>query len=124
VRRHAPVAAASGTDLQALPAEKLATAGGFDLVINASATSLAGVAPPAPAQVLGEGCCAVDLVYGPSARAFLDWSLQHGAGKAIDGLGMLVEQAALAFEGWRGVRPQTAPVLAALCARLADPGRH
>ena len=124
VQRHAAVAAASHTDLQALSPEQLPGAGTFDLVINASSTSLAGQAPPAPPQVLAEGCCAVDLVYGPSARVFLDWALHHGAARAIDGLGMLVAQAALAFEGWRGVRPQTAPVLAALRARLANPGAH
>jgi shikimate dehydrogenase len=60
----------------------------------------------------------VDLVYGPAAQPFVDWARAHGAARASDGLGMLVEQAALAFSWWRGVTPDTAPVLAALRERL------
>jgi shikimate dehydrogenase len=56
------------------------------------------------------------MMYGPAARPFLAWAEAHGA-RARDGLGMLVEQAAQAFWLWRGVMPQTAPVLAALRAR-------
>ena len=63
------------------------------------------------------GALAVDLMYGRAARPFLDWALAHGA-TPRDGLGMLVEQAAESFFVWRGVRPATAPVLAALRARL------
>ena len=58
------------------------------------------------------------MMYGPAARGFLAWA-QAGGARAFDGLGMLVEQAAEAFHLWRGVRPQTAPVLATLRARLA-----
>ena len=58
------------------------------------------------------------MMYGPAAQVFLDWATAHGA-QARDGLGMLVEQAAQAFELWRGVRPLTAPVLAALRERMA-----
>lgn len=126
VQRHAAAARKAGADLQAAPLDALDHlsrqpdgSNGFDVVINASATSMTGAAPPAPARVLGEGCFAVDLVYGAAAEPFLQWALSHGAGRAIDGLGMLVEQAALAFEWWRGVQPQTAPVLQALRARLA-----
>ena len=61
---------------------------------------------------------ALDLMYGAAAQAFLDWAAAHGAA-GRDGLGMLVEQAAEAFALWRGVRPETATVLAALRARLA-----
>jgi shikimate dehydrogenase len=90
---------------------------GFDVVINASASSLQGAAVPVPAQVLARGALAVDLMYGPAAKVFLDWAQAAGA-QARDGLGMLVEQAAEAFYLWRGVRPQTAAVLASLRAQL------
>jgi shikimate dehydrogenase len=86
------------------------------VVINASASSLEGAAPsPVPETVLRPGTLAVDLMYGPKAQPFMDWARRHGA-EPRDGLGMLVEQAAEAFELWRGVRPDTAPVMAALRA--------
>jgi shikimate dehydrogenase len=66
---------------------------------------------------------ALDMMYGAAARSFLDWAGAHGA-CGRDGLGMLVEQAAAAFELWRGVRPDTAPVLAALRARMDDAARR
>jgi shikimate dehydrogenase len=91
---------------------------GFELVINASASSLEGEAAPVPPEVLAPGALAVDLMYGPAAAGFLRWAESHGA-RARDGLGMLVEQAAEAFALWRGVRPLTAPVLDALRAQLA-----
>lgn len=94
---------------------------GYDVVVNATASSLAGAPVPVPATVLGAGAVAVDMMYGPAARPFLDWAAAHGAAPR-DGLGMLVEQAAEAFALWRGVRPLTAPVLAALRAKL-DSGR-
>jgi shikimate dehydrogenase len=89
----------------------------FDVVLNASASSLGGGTVPVPAQVLRPGCLAVDLMYGAAATPFLDWARAHGAA-ARDGLGMLVEQAAESFTLWRGVRPATAPVLAALRAEV------
>lgn len=118
--RHAAWAHAHGARWQAgelaLAAE---TAGdGFDIVLNASASSLSGAAVPVPAGVLKPGALAVDLMYGPAAEPFLCWAAAQGA-VARDGLGMLVEQAAAAFAWWRGVHPQTAPVLAALRAQLA-----
>lgn len=90
----------------------------FDVVINATSTSLQGGEPPVPAYVIRPGTLVVDLMYGPAAQPFLDWARGHGA-VVRDGLGMLVEQAAEAFFFWRGVRPQTAPVLAALREKLA-----
>ena len=90
----------------------------FDVVLNASASSLQGVVSPVPAHVLAPGALAVDLMYGPSAEPFLAWARAAGA-QGRDGLGMLVEQAAEAFFLWRGVRPDTAPVLLALRAELA-----
>ena len=92
--------------------------GAFGVVINATASSLQGAAVPVSGSVLTPGGLALDMMYGPTAQGFLDWAAAHGA-QARDGLGMLVEQAAQAFELWRGVRPLTAPVLAALRERMA-----
>ena len=73
-----------------------------------------------PASVLAPEALAVDLMYGPAAAPFLAWAQAAGA-RPRDGLGMLVEQAAEAFFFWRGLRPATAPVLAALRAEMANP---
>ncbi|HEY0957463.1 MAG TPA: shikimate dehydrogenase [Roseateles sp.] len=88
-----------------------------DIVVNATSTSLAGAASPVDARVLKPGALALDMMYGPKAQGFLDWAAAHGA-EPRDGLGMLIEQAAEAFFFWRGVRPDTAPVLKALRATL------
>ena len=88
--------------------------------MNATASSLGGGDVPAPASVLRPGALVVDMMYGPAAQPFLAWAAQHGA-TGRDGLGMLVEQAAAAFELWRGVRPPGAQVLAELSALLASP---
>jgi len=115
VTRHASVAGGA-----VLRAATLADCGaGYDVVVNATASSLAGAAPPVSAQVLGPGALALDMMYGPAAQGFLAWAAAEGA-QGRDGLGMLVEQAAEAFLLWRGVRPDTAPVLTALRARLAQ----
>lgn len=115
VQRHAAIAARHGMSLRAAPLDGIT--GDFDLVINATASSLAGDAVPVPATVLRPGCLAYDMMYGPAAQGFLDWARQHGA-VPRDGLGMLVEQAAEAFALWRGVRPPSAQVLAELQAEL------
>jgi len=116
VLRHAHHAADHACDLQA---RALDDAGrGYDIVINATASSLGGAASPVADDVLRPGSLAVDLMYGPSADGFLRWAQAHGA-EGRDGLGMLVEQAAEAFALWRGVRPSTAPVLLALREVLA-----
>ncbi len=90
----------------------------YDLVLNATSTSTRGEALPLPAHALPPGAFAYDLAYGAGARAFVERAMAAGM-KAADGLGMLVEQAAESFELWRGVRPQTGPVLAELRARMA-----
>ena len=90
----------------------------FDVVINATSSSLQGEALPLPAHVLRPGVFAYDMAYGPPARAFLARAEAAGA-RAADGLGMLVEQAAESFALWRGKRPDPAPVLAALRERYA-----
>lgn len=115
VERHRALAARHGVLLVARPIEEPGE--GHDIVVNASASSLQGAPSPVAATVLAPGALAVDLMYGPAAAPFLHWARASGA-RARDGLGMLVEQAAEAFHFWRGVRPQTAPVLAALRARL------
>lgn len=113
VDRHLAVAGAC-----LLQARGLAEPGvAFDVVINASASSLQGAVVPVPDSALAAGALALDMMYGPAAQPFLDWAASHGA-TGRDGLGMLVEQAAQAFELWRGVRPDTAPVLAALRRRM------
>ena len=109
--RHAAWARAHGAALHAAGLDAPGTA--FDIVINASASSLQGGAVPVPASVLAPGALAVDWMYGAAAEPFMAWARAAGA-QARDGLGMLVEQAAEAFWLWRGVRPQTAPVLQAL----------
>lgn len=109
VARHADWAAQHGVQLSA---RGLADAGtGFDVFINGTAASLAGSGVPVGPEVLKPGSLALDMMYGPAAQAFLDWARAHDA-VARDGLGMLVEQAAESFAVWRGVRPDTAPVLA------------
>jgi shikimate dehydrogenase len=117
VRRHAPLAAAHGVALRAAGLEDCGAA--FDIVVNASASSLAQAAVPVAASVLAPGSLALDMMYGPAAQPFLAWAEAHGA-RARDGLGMLVEQAAQAFWLWRGVLPETAPVLAALRDRWPE----
>jgi len=84
----------------------------FDLVINATSAGLSDTALPLPATVFASAALAYDMVYG---RETPFMTQARGAGCRIaDGLGMLVEQAAEAFFIWRGIRPQTAPVMAAL----------
>lgn len=86
----------------------------YDLVINGTSLSLQGHAPPLPERLLNPGACCYDLMYGEAPTPFLHWASSHGAARAVDGLGMLVEQAAEAFFLWRGVRPDVAPVIAQL----------
>jgi len=90
----------------------------FDLVINGTAASLQGEVPPLPAGVLADGAVCHDMMYGKEPTAFLRWAAAAGAVQTLDGLGMLVEQAAESFYLWRGVRPATAPVIAALRAAM------
>ena len=115
--RHSDWAAAHGVALSVAPLQQPGV--GFDVVVNASASSLQASAPPVPASALRAGTLALDMMYGAAARPYLAWAESHSA-HGRDGLGMLIEQAAEAFFVWRGVRPDTAPVLAALQRRLAD----
>ena len=116
IARHAVLAREHGVALAATGLADIPDA--FDVVVNASASSLQGAAVPVPASVLKPGALACDLMYGEPARGFLEWAAAHGA-VPRDGLGMLVEQAAESFLVWRGVRPPSAQVLAELRATLA-----
>jgi shikimate dehydrogenase len=91
----------------------------FDLVINGTSMSLAGKTPQITAELLAPNCCCYDMMYGKQETPFVTWAKQQGVSLALDGLGMLVEQAAVSFALWRGVRPDTAPILAALRAELS-----
>ncbi len=86
----------------------------FDLVINATAASLSGDVPAVPGTVLGPETVCYDMAYGKGDTAFVRWAHKHGCTRAVQGWGMLVEQAAESFRIWRGMRPSTAAVLAAL----------
>ncbi|MEQ1543691.1 shikimate dehydrogenase [Methyloglobulus sp.] len=88
----------------------------FDLIINATSASLADEMLPLQDDLLTPGGICYDLAYGNRPTAFVRWGVEHNAKKSLDGLGMLVEQAAEAFFLWRSVRPQTKPVIDALNA--------
>lgn len=86
----------------------------FDLVINATSASLQDLVPPIPRSVIGSSTLAYDLAYGKGDTAFTRWAKSLGAARAESGWGMLVEQAAESFFLWRGIRPDTKPVLEAV----------
>jgi shikimate dehydrogenase len=86
----------------------------FNMIINATASSLHNSLPPLPEGLLHAGGWVYDMGYGREPTPFMQWGQIQGAERALDGLGMLVEQAAEAFFIWRGLRPNTAPVIAHL----------
>ena len=88
----------------------------YDLILNATAASLDGDLPNLPEGILAEGGSCYDLAYGKEPTPFVRWGIRAGAALSVDGIGMLVEQAAEAFTLWRGVRPATRPVIEALNA--------
>jgi len=92
----------------------------FEVVINGTSASLAGDLPPLPDDLLAPAACCYDMAYGREPTVFMAWAERHGAAAVADGLGMLVEQAAEAFFLWRGVRPETEPVIGALRAGLTS----
>jgi len=98
---------------------ELGNAGAFDLIVNATSAARGHGGLDLPAALLGARCLCYDLNYGEAAIPFLAWARGFGAAQAFDGLGMLVEQAAVAFELWHGRRPDTEPVHAAFQARAA-----
>ena len=92
--------------------------GEFDLVFNATSASLHADLPPVPTSAFAPGCLAYELAYGKGLTPFLKLAQEAGVTQLADGVGMLVEQAAEAFEWWRGVRPDTRPVIAQLTVPL------
>ena len=89
----------------------------FDLIINATSAGLVDEVPQIPDGLVADGGCCYDMMYGCEPTAFVSWGRKQGATKSLDGLGMLVEQAAESFYLWRGVRPNTKPVIQALMVR-------
>ncbi len=91
-----------------------------DVVINATSLSLQGEVPDLSMTLLHHHTLCYDMMYGAQPTRFMRWAEQCGAGRVLDGLGMLVEQAAAAFSIWHGCEPQTAPVIAMLRERIAS----
>ncbi len=90
----------------------------YDLIINGTSASMTGELPPLPSNALtDEGCC-YDMMYSSKPTPFMRWGAENAAWACSDGLGMLVEQAAESFCIWRGVRPQTRPVIEAIRSEL------
>ncbi len=89
----------------------------FNVVINATSTGLKGELPPFPASCLDSSSFCYDLTYSSKQTPFVQWAQDRGAGQAVQGWGMLIEQAAESFAIWRGVRPDTAPLLQQLATR-------
>lgn len=83
----------------------------FDIIINATSAGLSGQTPPLPVTCLLSDGIVYDLLYADQPTPFMRWGLAHGAGLAVDGLGMLVEQAAESFWLWRRVRPETKAIM-------------
>ena len=83
----------------------------YDLIINATSAGVKGEAPPYPAAAISPDTLCYDLSYGLTPTPFSAWAREQGAERSVMGWGMLVEQAAESFKIWRGVRPETAPVL-------------
>jgi shikimate dehydrogenase len=92
----------------------------FDLVINATSASLRGELPALPAAIFADRSLAYDMMYGNGLTPFLQYAKQQGVTRLADGIGMLVEQAAESFFLWRGIRPETAPVIEMLESRTAS----
>ena len=88
----------------------------FDLIINATSASLNAELPPLTDGLLAENGSCYDLAYGNRPTAFVEWGRRQQAANSLDGLGMLVEQAAEAFFIWRGIRPHTTEIIALLNA--------
>jgi shikimate dehydrogenase len=105
------VAQFAGSALSARSFDEVAALPPYDVLINATSAGLHGETPPFPAALVGPDSFCYDLVYGAGDTPFVAWAKSHGAARAVQGWGMLVEQAAESFAIWRGVRPDTKPLL-------------
>jgi shikimate dehydrogenase len=94
----------------------------FDVLVNATSASLRDEVPDVPTSIVAEGGCCYDMMYAAEATPFVRWARRSAAAACVDGLGMLVEQAAESFFLWRGVRPRTGEVIAALREQLSVAG--
>ncbi|MGJ9417032.1 shikimate dehydrogenase [Massilia sp. CMS3.1] len=113
------VASFSGHDVELAACGVDEIAGPFDIVINATSSSLSDAMPPVPASAFAKETLALDIMYGSAPSPFMAFAAAQGA-STRDGLGMLVEQAAEAFTVWRGVRPDTGDVLTQLRYAIAS----
>ena len=105
------VAKLGGSSLVARTFAELADLAPADFLINATSAGLKGEPPPFPVSLVSPQTFCYDLVYGSNDTPFVAWAKTHGAARAVHGWGMLVEQAAESFAIWRGVRPDTKPLL-------------
>ncbi len=105
------VAQFAGSALSARSFDEVAALPPYDVLINATSAGLHGETPPFPAALVGPDSFCYDLVYGAGDTPFVAWAKTHGAARAVQGWGMLVEQAAESFAIWRGVRPDTTALL-------------
>tara|TARA_B100000959_G_scaffold286221_1_gene363926 strand:+ start:551 stop:1384 length:834 start_codon:yes stop_codon:yes gene_type:complete len=99
---------------------ELLSEGQFDLIMNGTSASMSGDLPPLPGSILSNDCCAYDMMYGADPTPFMRWAASEAAWAVSDGLGMLVEQAAESFCIWRGVRPDTKPVIEMIRQSLSN----
>ena len=90
----------------------------FDVIINATSASLSGNIPSIPNTCIDANTVCYDMVYASELTPFLLWAKEQGTENLIDGLGMLVGQAAESFSIWRGVKPQVEPVLEKLRTQM------
>ncbi|MDA0678712.1 MAG: shikimate dehydrogenase [Proteobacteria bacterium] len=106
-----PVVSCRFEDVHSLPI--------YDLIINATSAGIKGETPPYPTDAIHPHTVCYDLSYGLTPTPFASWAAQNGAARSVMGWGMLVEQAAESFYIWRGVRPETKPVLKQLTVNIA-----
>ncbi|MCM2678053.1 shikimate dehydrogenase [Echinimonas agarilytica] len=105
-------------NIEATTFDALEAAEPFDVIINSTSASMSGELPPIPTSIINQYSSVYDMVYRQEPTVFINWAKQQGAAKGIDGLGMLVAQAAESFAVWRGIRPSMRQVLRELNKNL------